>query len=67
MLLLDAMENVEYPKWQPGLGDAADEEIGTEHSTVGNDIVVPEEMIDVYDNRMELAQVVEGSTCSSRP
>jgi len=40
------------------LDDAAEKEIGTEHPTVGNDVVVPEEMTDVYDNRMELAQVV---------
>jgi hypothetical protein len=40
------------------LDDAADEEIGTEHPTVGNDVVLPEVMIDVHDNRMELAQVV---------
>jgi hypothetical protein len=38
------MENVEYPEWQPRMDDVIDEEAKAEQLTMGNDVVVPEEM-----------------------
>jgi hypothetical protein len=38
--------------------DVMNEETEAEQPTVGNDVVVPEEMMDVYDGTIELLQVV---------
>jgi hypothetical protein len=40
------------------MDDVMDDEAEAEQSTVGNDVVVPEEMMEVYDGTIEAPQVV---------
>jgi len=40
------------------MGDVMDEEAEAEEPTVGNDVVVPKEMMKVYDGTIEVPQVV---------